>query len=361
MQFDLGKLQIASYVKYRAIFLSAGAVHIFFLVFFIVIRQYPLAIFNVFSIALYALGSFISVPKGSQNIKYSWILAFYVEIMLHAVLASLAMGWEANFHLYSTAVLPVAAYLLFLTASVRRFLFTMGAMIIISAALMGGVMWYLNYYEAFVLVSERFVRPMAYLNAFFVCTIVLAFTLLFVTEVATMLSKLDATNKRLEFIATHDALTGLYNRHSLKTLFRELEQSKKPYCVVLGDIDDFKQVNDTYGHDCGDIVLKSVAEVISRNIGENDTACRWGGEELLIVLWGEQEHCFHAISAIRDEINSLRIPSNDKQVAVSMTFGFVDRAEENLGIEALISVADSRLYIGKRSGKNVIITESEES
>lgn len=361
MQFDLGKLQIASYVKYRAIFLSAGAVHIFFLVFFIVIKQYPLAIFNVFSIALYTLGSFLSVPKDTENIKYGWILAFYVEIMLHAVLASLVMGWEANFHLYSTAVLPVAAYLLFLTASVRRFLYTMGAMIFSTAAMMGGVMWYLNYYDSFFLVSERFIRPVTYLNAFFVCAIVLAFTLLFVLEVASMLSKLDATNKRLEFIATHDALTGLYNRHSLKNLFRELEQSKKPYCVVLGDIDDFKQVNDTYGHDCGDIVLKSVAEVISRNIGENDTACRWGGEELLIVLWGEQEHCFHAISAIRDEINALRIPSNNKQVAVSMTFGFADRAEENLGIEALISVADSRLYIGKRSGKNVIITENDDS
>ena len=361
MKIDLSRIHISSYVKYRAIFLASGGVHVFFLIFFLVIHNYPLAVFNVFSVALYAVGSFLSVPKGSDKIKFGWLITFFSEIMLHAVLASLAMGWDASFHLYAIAVLPVAAYLLFLTASTTRFVITMMAMILAALVLMGGTMFYLNFYESLVIVPERFIRLIAYVNAFFVCAIVLAFTLLFVTEVATMLSKLDATNKRLEFIATHDALTGLYNRHSLKKLFRELEQSKKPYCVVLGDIDDFKQVNDTYGHDCGDIVLKSVAEVISHNIGENDTACRWGGEEMLIVLWGEQEHCFHAISAIRDEINALRISSNDKQVAVSMTFGFVDRAEENLGIEALISVADSRLYIGKRSGKNVIITENEDS
>lgn len=360
MEFDLGKIHISSYVKYRAIFLSAGAIHIFFLIFFIVIQQYFLAVFNVFSISLYVIGSFISVPKNSENIKYSWILAFYVEIMAHAVLASLVLGWDASFHLYTTAVLPVAAYLLFLTCPMRKFIITMMVMVVVAAALMGGTMWYLNYYECFALVPERSIRIIAYLNAAAACTVVFVFSLLFVLEVAAMLNKLDNANKSLEFIATHDALTGLYNRHSLKKLFHELEQSKEPYCVILGDIDDFKKVNDTYGHDCGDIVLKSVADVISHNIGENDTACRWGGEEMLIVMWGEQESCFNAVTHIKDEISELDILPKESHRKVTMTFGFVYRSEER-GIEALISVADSRLYIGKRSGKNVIITENKNS
>ena len=360
MQFDLSKIQISSYVKYRAIFLASGTVHIFFLIFFLIIEYYPLAVFNVFSVLLYVVGSFVSVPKDGDQIKFSWIVAFYVEIMAHAVLASLVLGWDASFHLYTTAVLPVAAYLLFLTCTMQKFIITMAIMVVVAAVLMGGTMWYLNYYEGFAQVPEQFIRIIGYLNAFFACTIVFVFALLFVLEVATMLSKLNTANKSLEYIATHDALTGLYNRHSLKKLFRELEQSKEPFCVILGDIDDFKKVNDTFGHDCGDIVLKSVARVISGNIGENDTACRWGGEEMLIVMWGDRESCFDAVTHIKDEISELDVLPKDSHRNITMTFGLVYRSEEH-GIEALISIADSRLYIGKRSGKNVVISENVSS
>ena len=358
MDFDLSKIHIASYVKYRATFLSASVMHAFFLFFFITVGEYFMAVFNVFSIALYAVGAVLSVPKDSDTIKFGWIVAFYSEIMVHATLCSLLMGWGTGFHLYSIAVLPVAAYLLFLTAPIKKFAVTLAIMTGVVALLMGGCMLYLGFFESFEHLGESEVLLIAYINAFFAGATILMFTLLFVLEVSTMLRKLDTANKRLEYIATHDALTGLYNRHSLKKLFHELEQSQEPFCVILGDIDNFKKVNDTYGHDCGDTVLKSVADVISGNIGEKDTACRWGGEEMLIVMWGEQERCFNAVSVIKDKINALQITSDDKQVKVSMTFGFADRTEKDLGIEALISVADSRLYIGKRSGKNVIITEN---
>ena len=359
MELDLSKIRIASYVKYRATFLAAGAIHIFFLIYFILIGQYFMAVFNVFSITLYVVGTFLSVPKDSDTIKFGWIVAFYIEIMIHATLCSLLMGWGTGFHLYSIAVLPIAAYLIFLTAPIKRFVVSLSIMTGVVVLLMGGCMLYLGLFGSLVEIEPVQETIIVYVNAFFAGSVILIFTLLFVLEVFTMLNKLDAANRRLEFIATHDALTGLYNRHSLKKLFHELEESEEPYCIIMGDIDDFKKVNDTYGHDCGDTVLKSVAEVITHNIGENDTACRWGGEEMLIVMWGEQESCFNAVSVIKDKINALRISANDKQIAVSMTFGFVDRSEDTAGIEALISVADNRLYIGKRSGKNVIITQNK--
>lgn len=355
MAFDLNKIHVASYVKYRATFLFAGVIHIFFLIFFIIIKLYSMAAFNVFSIILYVVGSFLSVPKGSDNIKYGWILAFYAEIMVHAVIASLLLGWDSGFHLYSITVLPVAAYLLFLTAPLKRFIKTMAAMVGIVVVTMGGCMIYLGFFESLKQTDDLHIHLIAYLNAFFSGASILIFTMLFVLEVGTMFNKLDNANRKLEYIATHDALTGLYNRHSLKKLFRELEQSEEPFCIAMGDIDDFKKVNDTYGHDCGDIVLKSVAEVISSSIGEQDTACRWGGEELLIVMWGEREDCFNIISDIKEKINRLDVLPKESRRHVTMTFGFVDRAENKAGIEAMISVADSRLYVGKRSGKNVII------
>ena len=148
----------------------------------------------------------------------------------------------------------------------------------------------------------------------------------------------------------------------------------------MGDLDDFKKINDTYGHDCGDIVLKSVASIIIENTKDNEMACRWGGEEMLIVMRGSREECFARISVVKSEISSLAITSDSKPVKVTMTFGFADSEEKNaaiessgaaeegsspiktphhIGIDSLISMVDKRLYIGKRRGKNVIISAME--
>ncbi|MCH5324669.1 MAG: GGDEF domain-containing protein [Eubacterium sp.] len=311
--------------------------------------------FNVISVTLYILGSLLSVPKGTDKIKYGWIVAFYIEIMLHAVTCTVLMGWNVGFHLYAIAVLPIAAYLLFLTTPIKRFIITMAIMIVANAVIMPAVMIYSDGHGSIEHVPADSERMIAFVNTGFTGIIILVFTFLFVLEISSMFDKLNDVNRQLEFIATHDALTGLYNRHSLKPLFEQLERGNTPYCIVMGDIDDFKKVNDTYGHDCGDIVLKSVSDIISDNIGEQDTACRWGGEEILIVMHGERDSCFDVISAIREKINALEIVAEDKSVGVSMTFGFVYCKESTAGIEALISVADSRLYQGKAGGKNVII------
>ena len=361
MTLDLSKIHIASSVKYRATFLSGGIVHAFFLAYFIMIGQQLMASINVLSVTLYVVGSIISIPKGSDRIRFGWIIAFYAEIMLHAVIASVLMGWDSDFHLYAIAVLPIAAYLLFLTSSISRFIWTMTAMVVCNVVLMSGTMAYLGIFGSIDHVRDDYIEMIAYINSVYAGIIILVFSFLFVLEISTMLSQLEAANRRLEFIATHDALTGLFNRHSLRKLFKELGESNEPFCIVMGDIDDFKKVNDTYGHDCGDVVLKSVAEIISGGINENDTACRWGGEEMLIVLRGERESCLKTVSEIRERINALEIYSQDKQVRVSMTFGLADCTEGDSehegvsGIEQLISVADSKLYEGKHSGKNVIV------
>ncbi len=202
---------------------------------------------------------------------------------------------------------------------------------------------------------------------------------MFYLEVSSLLEKLRSINEKLNYTATHDSLTGLNNRHSLWGFFDELERSGERYCIVMGDLDDFKKINDTYGHDCGDVVLKSVAAIIIENTNDNEMACRWGGEEMLIVMRGTHEDCFARISVIKSEISSLDIMSDGKPVKVTMTFGFADSEEKgaalasrslnentadsgspiktphHLGIDSLISMVDKRLYIGKRSGKNVIV------
>lgn len=104
------------------------------------------------------------------------------------------------------------------------------------------------------------------INIAFNIALLFGFSTLFILEIHNLINKLNETNDRLNYIATHDALTGLYNRHSLTGALSALKTSERPFCIVMGDLDDFKKVNDTYGHECGDVVLKSVSEVILRNM-----------------------------------------------------------------------------------------------
>ena len=129
-------------------------------------------------------------------------------------------------------------------------------------------------------------------------------------------------------------------------------ESGEHYVIGLGDIDDFKHVNDTYGHEMGDEVLSAVAELIKGNIPENGCVSRWGGEEFLFVipcdtLEGGAE-CAERIIA---SISSKRFTCDDKTFSVTMTIG-VCEGKPGDNIEKVINSADSRLYKGKHSGKN---------
>lgn len=265
-------------------------------------------------------------------------------------------------------VLSVAAYILFLVCDKRKFVRMIAIFAVITLVAFVACVIILAVFDPFAVllfhndVSRELIASMRTMNIFFNTVIILFFSILFVMEIQTLIRKLNDTNDRLAFIAAHDALTGLYNRHSLRQFFDELENGNELFCVVMGDIDDFKKINDTYGHDCGDIVLKSVAEIVMKNMGERDIACRWGGEEFLIIMRGSREECFKRISFVKAQINSLVIDHESSRVHVTMTFGFADSDENpQTGhsscphIDNLISMVDKRLYKGKASGKNVIV------
>lgn len=156
-----------------------------------------------------------------------------------------------------------------------------------------------------------------------------------------------------------DALTELYNRRSgerrLRQIMEKSSMNGTPYAVSIGDIDFFKKVNDTYGHACGDLVLKSVSEVLRKHMVSTGFAARWGGEEFLIVF--DRTSLRHAEKALQDlleEIRQLEIPYEDKIVRVTMTFGLV-AGEAGSDQDTLIRLADDKLYLGKTGGRNRVI------
>lgn len=164
-------------------------------------------------------------------------------------------------------------------------------------------------------------------------------------------------NMELDFLANYDILTKLSNRHHMLQFFEQFKKSGKPYCVIIGDIDDFKVINDTYGHNCGDLVLQTVADIIKKTLEHRGVPCRWGGEEFLMLVYGNREIAGEIMELVRQKIEENSVSYHGQKVGVTMTFGMAF-CTEHANVEKIISLADQRLYYGKNHGKNRIVMAS---
>lgn len=163
----------------------------------------------------------------------------------------------------------------------------------------------------------------------------------------------------LRVYVEQDVLTKINNRrYGEKMLSKILHESQKngvKFTVAIGDIDYFKKVNDTYGHECGDMVLKKVAFVLRKNMQSNGFAARWGGEEFLLVFYDcDLEKSVEILKNISEEINNMNIFYDGKEFSITMTFG-VTQGDSSKKEHIIIKEADDRLYIGKKTGRNRII------
>ncbi|MCR5687653.1 MAG: diguanylate cyclase [Lachnospiraceae bacterium] len=160
----------------------------------------------------------------------------------------------------------------------------------------------------------------------------------------------------LRRLIERDVLTGLFNRRSAEKRIDEIEESGVKYSVAIGDIDHFKNFNDTFGHECGDVVLREVAHLLNEGMsGREGFVARWGGEEFLLVF----VNC--GIEEARDALMIIRQALHDNEVEydmqihkVTMTFGAAEKVP-GVAINHLIRAADDKLYEGKQSGRDRVI------
>ncbi len=155
-----------------------------------------------------------------------------------------------------------------------------------------------------------------------------------------------------------DPLTGLYNRRFLnEILHKELELSKRynrQLSLAIADVDNFKKINDTYGHIAGDTVLKAIAETVLKNIRESDIASRYGGEEFVIIMsQTDKADAVKAIERLREAISKEKILLNNKNsISVTISVGIASYPDDAEYPGDLLISADDRLYKAKREGKN---------
>lgn len=165
--------------------------------------------------------------------------------------------------------------------------------------------------------------------------------------------------KALSELVERDALTGLLNRRTgekkLHQVCGEKEDFNIDFCVAIGDIDFFKKVNDTYGHEWGDAVLTEVSGVMKRKMAGKGFVARWGGEEFLLVFQNVLlEPAVVMLNEILDEVRSLQINVNEETIIrVTMTFGICQGSTD--GTDVILKKADELLYKGKNNGRNQIV------
>lgn len=157
-----------------------------------------------------------------------------------------------------------------------------------------------------------------------------------------------------------DALTGLYNRRYLDEFVDEIHDSNKTFSILMADIDYFKQINDKYGHDMGDKVLKGISDVLRANIKGSDLAIRFGGEEFLILLFNiTPQNAIKKAEEIRIEFSKKIFKSNEGDFSKTLSIGLSHYPNQSDTIWHSIKYADVALYEAKNSGRNKVVEFKE--
>ena len=337
------KLKIKTYLTISII--VAGAMHVLFGIYFAYIGIYAMAVLNVFDVVVYIITFFVN--KAGKTRLASFMLM--IKIMFFSLSATFLLGTSVNSHWFILiAALPAVLYL--------DFTKTQKACIVIATPML------INFQMFF-----QFLHPPLfdmYNNVFlqFLFINIIVFSIIFVVglnffitqRVAAMQSKEIADFKHMSNI---DPLTELNNRRYAGQFFEKLDEDSQnmPYLFCLMDIDNFKSINDTYGHNIGDVVLAAVADILRQNTRQSDLVCRWGGEEFLVVfLKCDEKIGRKLLEKIRKAVEDEIIKTESGEISITITCGASVLTDSN-DIEAVLEICDKNLYEGKRSGKNKVV------
>ncbi len=319
-------------------------IHILMFIVFIQCYVVPMAIVNVFSILFYFFMLYV--------VHKEWLpfyaVAVYLEVAAHMTLAVILTGWGSGFQVTLIGMNVLAFYAEYTGRTLKLKYVPVLPLGILGMILYLGGCVYLRFNPAPYSLPDTAEFGLSILWGVIVFVINL-----FVLQLLVIIAR--SSEEQLEYQLSHDKLTGLPNRYFLSQKFDSLQSGKKPYWIAISDIDDFKKVNDIYGHNGGDYVLKTVGEILS---SKGAMCGRWGGEEFIfanaISEAGPDPYTF--LDDLRKEIKNYPFEFDGKKFKVTMTFGLA-YSVEGLRIEDVIRDADEKLYAGKHSGKNRVVDD----
>jgi diguanylate cyclase (GGDEF)-like protein/PAS domain S-box-containing protein len=162
--------------------------------------------------------------------------------------------------------------------------------------------------------------------------------------------------QRMESLALQDALTGLSNRRAgesrLEAMLLEFDQNQQPFALLFADIDNFKQINDRFGHEVGDKVLRMIAQTLSLNLRQNDLVSRWGGEEFIALIRDvDQNSMEQTANKLLMLTQKTRLDLKDQEVTVTISIG-ATLSREGDTLDEITRRADALMYESKKNGRN---------
>lgn len=202
--------------------------------------------------------------------------------------------------------------------------------------------------------GQRYVRD-ATMFVLLLCICIAVYT--FSEDSQSLEGKLIEYNKKLKEKANTDPLTGLNNRGmAMEYLEGFVKKADEMICsICICDIDHFKRVNDTYGHDTGDLVLKAVAKALMKCTADKGFVARWGGEEFFIAFPEMNgDDALTVLYSIQSEIRKTTVNAGGEEISVTLTYGLTEY-DKSLELDQNIKDADNKLYMGKEQGRNRIV------
>ncbi|MCR4689405.1 MAG: GGDEF domain-containing protein [Saccharofermentans sp.] len=336
---DIKDMRRSTYIVNSVIILIVVGLGLFFLY----SKAYFLVWFSIPVLLVYILG-FVLVAKDQLE---AYVSIVYFCIFLYMCVCTVCLGFTFGFHLYCLSMIPIIFHIEYLATKINAR--KVNAFVVSCIILLGylAVTVYCAFNKPIYELDEEIGWGFYLINSL----IVIAF-LFFYSRMVLKLS-MEYENK-LRSAALVDQLTGLFNRHYMITELEKADGENKSCFLAMVDIDDFKKINDTYGHSAGDFVLTNVARIM-REVCKGSKIARWGGEEFLILSLGTIEGGgYELIDMVRARIEAEASCYGNDQIKVTITCGVADHASGR-SIEQWVGEADGKLYIGKGSGKNKVV------
>ncbi len=313
--------------------------------FFMVAKAGFLVYFSIPTALVYILGYILI----SREKLFGYVVMVYVWLTIYMSICTVCLGYDYGFHLYGMSMIPIIFYTEYMAyklnkktiRGIRLSIFIVGCYLVstLSPSIFGPI----------------YAPNMAIARVFWVVNSIIVFSfLIFYTRV--LIKATINSEETLKDMALKDNLTKLYNRHYMMTKLEEVEDGLQNIYVSMVDIDKFKNINDVYGHNAGDMVLKKIAGIME-NVCDKSIISRWGGEEFLLLsraLSGERltdKKMFEYMETLRKAVEAADFTYEDQQIRVTVTIGVAVR-QNGTKVEKWVDDADEKLYIGKNSGRN---------
>lgn len=278
-------------------------------------------------------------------------LIFTAVLLSWAIFSVFTFGWNCGSQHFMMPLLIMCFFSIH-DSTVQKFCF-MGILIILRLYLF----FYCQKHQPIVELAQDASFSLQILNTIFLFLSMGIVCLIFSSTVQESEKKLWLYNQKLQTLASTDPLTKLPNRRYILDLMEKYISThpNEHFSIALGDIDLFKNVNDTRGHNCGDYVLKEVSALFKERTEDKGHVCRWGGEEFFFFFPGMN---LDAASAFMTDLNIAvshhAMYDNLDRFYITMTFG-MEEYDYQSDISTLISRADEKLYYGKEHGRNKVV------